>query len=211
MFGIKENFLEYRFHNSPHSSNVKIPALIKSGKRVLDVGCASGYLAERLAQKECQIFGIEIDKKAAGKARKYCQQVIETDVEMVDKLPFSENFFNVIIYSDILEHLRRPDLVLARFSKYLTDDGLIIASIPNIARIEFRLKLALGKFGYQESGILKKDHLRFFTLATAKKMFQEAGYKIVKIDYTGLGSRIRIFPTLFAFQFIIIAQKEKLS
>lgn len=155
------------------------------------------------------MFGIEIDNKGAREARKYCQEVINTDVERIDKLPFSDKLFGVIIYSDILEHLKRPDLVLFKFKRYLADDGLVIASIPNIARIEFRIKLALGKFDYQESGILKKDHLLFFTLSTAKKMFQEAGYKIVKIDYTGLGSRIKIFSTLFAFQFIIVAQKEK--
>jgi len=209
MFEIKENFEEYKFHNSPHSAHVKIPNLIKPGKKVLDVGCASGYTAEILVKKRCQVFGVEIDKKAVREAKKHCKRVINADVERIDKLPFPNNYFDVIIYSDILEHLRRPDLVLSNFKKYLADDGLLIVSIPNIARIELRIDLVLGKFDYQESGILKKDHLRFFTLSTAKKMLQEAGYKIVKIDYTGLGSRIKIFPTLIAFQFIIIALKEK--
>jgi len=209
MFEIKENIEEYQFDPSPHSPHVKILNLVKPGKRVLDVGCASGYLAKRLIKKGCQVFGVEIDKQAAREARKHCQKVINADVERIDKLPFSDKFFDVIIHSDILEHLKRPDLVLIKFKKYLTDDGLVIASIPNIARIEFRLRLALGKFDYQESGILKKDHLRFFTLFSAKKMFQEAGFKITKIDYTGLGSRMRIFPTLLAFQFIIVAQKKK--
>lgn len=206
MFEIGKNIQEYKFDPSPYSPNVKILNLIQPGKKVLDVGCASGYLAEKLAKKGCEVFGIEIDKKAAQEARKYCQKVINADVELIKELPFPEKFFDVIVLSDILEHLKRPDLVLIKFKKYLADDGLVIASIPNIARIEIRLKLALGKFYYQESGILKKDHLRFFTLASAKKLFQETNFKIAKIEPTGLGSRIRIFPTLFAFQFIIVAQ-----
>ncbi|MBU3957243.1 class I SAM-dependent methyltransferase [Patescibacteria group bacterium] len=206
MFEIKENLEEYQFDPSSHSPNVKILNLIKSGKKVLDVGCASGYLAARLVKKKCQVFGIEIDKKAAQKASKHCQKVINDDVELIDKLPFPQNFFDIVVLSDILEHLKRPDLVLIKLKKYLADDGVIIASIPNVARIEIRLKLALGRFDYQESGILKRDHLRFFTLSSAKKMFQEAGFKITKIEPTGLGSRVRIFPTLFAFQFIIVAQ-----
>ena len=209
MFEIKENIREYQFDPSLHSPHVKIFNLVKPGKKVLDVGCASGYLAKRLIKKGCQIFGIEIDKQAAREAEKHCQKVINADVELIDELSFPNKFFDVIIYSDILEHLKRPDLVLMKLKKYLADDGLVIASIPNIARIEFRLRLALGKFDYQESGILKKDHLRFFTLFSVKKMFQEAGFKITKIDYTGLGSRVRIFPRLFAFQFIIVAQKGR--
>jgi methionine biosynthesis protein MetW len=208
MFQIKENLGEYQFDSSPYSPNMKILNLIPPGKKVLDVGCASGYLAKRLNQKDGQVFGIEIDKKATQKARQYCQKVINADVERIEKLPFPNQFFDVIIYSDVLEHLKRPDLVLMKLKKYLSNDGFIIASIPNIARVEIRLKLFLGKFDYQESGILKKDHLRFFNLATAKKMFQEAGLRIIRIEPTGLGSRIRIFPTLFAFQFIIVAQKE---
>jgi len=209
MFKIKKSAQKYKFDPSPHSPNVKILNLIKSNKKVLDIGCSSGYLAEKLNKKNCRVFGIEIDKKAAKKAKKYCQKVINVDVEQIVKLPFPNKFFDIIICSDILEHLRRPDLVLIKIKKYLKDNGLIIASIPNIARVEFRLKLLLGKFDYQESGILQKDHFRFFTLSSIKKLFLELDYKIIKIDYTGLGSRIKIFPTLFAFQFIIVAQKVK--
>jgi 2-polyprenyl-3-methyl-5-hydroxy-6-metoxy-1,4-benzoquinol methylase len=208
MFEIKNNLKEYRFDASPYSPNMIILNLLPAGKKVLDVGCASGYMAARLTKKGCQVYGIEIDREAARKAQRCCRKVVNANVEEVVKLPFSKGFFDVIIYGDILEHLRRPDLVLARFRKYLANGGIVIASIPNIARVENRLRLVLGKFDYQESGIMKEDHLRFFTLETARKMFQETGYKIQKILPTGLGARLRIFPTLFAFQFIVIAKKK---
>lgn len=52
-----------------------------------------------------------------------------------------------------------------------------------------------------------KGHLRFFTLKTASELIESAGYKIKKIEPTGLGSIIRIFPTLLAFQFLFVAEK----
>lgn len=193
------------FNPWPHSPHVKIVDLIEAGKVCLDVGCASGYIARELKRKKCKVYGVEINPELVRKAQKYCVEVLNVDVERV-RLPFKPNQFDVIILSDILEHLVRPDLVLSRLRRYIKPGGYVIASIPNIARIEVRLNLLFGSLEYQKSGILSKSHLRFFTLKSAKNLFKIAGYQIERIDYTGLGSIIRVFPALFAFQFIIIAR-----
>lgn len=114
--------------------------------------------------------------------------------------------------SDVLEHLKRPDLVLIAFKRYLNPGGFVIASILNIERLEFRIRHLLGRFDYGESGILSKGHLRFFTFKTAKGLFEDAGYKIISIDYTGLASKFKIlkkFSTLFAYQFVVIAKPTR--
>lgn len=195
------------FNPWPHSPHVKIINLIEGGKVCLDVGCASGYIARELKKKKCSTYGIEIDPISVCEAQKYCVEVLNVDVEKLEGLPFNwPNKFDVIIFSDILEHLIRPDLVLYRLRRYVKPDGYVIASIPNIARIEIRLKLTFGFFEYRNSGILSKSHLRFFTLKSAKKLFKIAGYQVERVDYTGLGSMIRLLPALFAFQFIMVAR-----
>ena len=105
--------------------------------------------------------------------------------------------------------MKRPDLVLGNLKRYLKPDGFVIASIPNIARLEFRLKLLFGKFNYEESGILSKGHLSFFTRKMAMGLFETSGYKISKIDYTGLGSKFKVLPAWLAFQFIIIGVTDE--
>lgn len=202
------HYEEMRFNPDPHNPHVKIVSRVAPNGKVLDVGCASGYLARELKKKNCVVVGIEINREMAAVARNYCDKVIVTDIEEVVELPIPEKEFDFIILSDVLEHLRRPDLVIIKLKRYLAPDGLLIASIPNIARIEIRLKLLFGKFNYQDTGIMSKVHLRFFTLKTAKDMFKGAGYKIIQMDYTGLGSRFRILPTLFAFQFLLTARVE---
>ena len=73
-----------------------------------------------------------------------------------------EKYFDIIVFADILEHLKEPLEVLKRYKKYLKDDGYIIISIPNIANWKIRFKSLLGRFEYNEYGILDSGHLRFF-------------------------------------------------
>ena len=195
------------FDHSPHQSHIKIINSVLSGSRVLDIGCASGYLAAKLKKKNCSVFGIELDPDFAKQATQYCDKVIVADIENMEEELFSVDYFDVIIFADILEHLKRPDLVLLNLRKYLKTDGIVIASIPNIARLEIRIKLLCGRFDYSDHGILNVGHLRFFTLKTAKELFERTGYSILDVQYTGLGSKFRILPTFLSFQFVFTVRK----
>lgn len=204
-----EDTEKHEFNPSIHSPHVKIIKYVPADSIVLDVGCSWGYIDKELKKKGCSITGVEIDQIAALRARQYCDEIIIGDIEKMRNLPFPKENFDVIIYSDILEHLRRPDLVLINFRTYLKRKGVVIASTPNIGRLEYRIKHLLGNFDYEPSGgILSRTHLRFFTLRTVKELFEKTGYKIVNIDYTGLASKLRILPKLLAFQFLVIATKN---
>ena len=200
---------EHAFNPSPHSPHTKIIKYISDGMAVLDVGCSTGYIGEKLKEKRCYVVGIEIDEAMAEVAKRIYDKVIIGNVDEIRGLPFPDRHFDVIIFSDVLEHLKRPDVILTRFKRYLNPDGFVIASIPNVARLEFRIKMLFGKFDYEESGILSKGHLKFFTFKTVKELFETAGYKIIKVDYTGLGSKFKVLPKLLAFQFLIVASLSK--
>jgi len=183
---------------------------VGKGLRVLDVGCATGYLATRFKANGCYVVGIELNEEMAKVARRYCDEVIIGDVEKTEAHLNIDGVFDVIVFGAILEHLRRPDLTLMKFEKYLSPKGYVVASVPNMARFEVRLKLLFGVFDYDRGpGIYNVGHIRFFTRATAKKLFESAGYKVEKVDYgssvLGRWGLTRIWPTLFADQFIIVA------
>jgi 2-polyprenyl-3-methyl-5-hydroxy-6-metoxy-1,4-benzoquinol methylase len=194
---------------SPHGLHAKIIKWVGENKKVLDVGCATGYLGRELKKKGCYVAGIEIDQEAANKAKKWYDKIVTGDIEQINPLPFPENHFDVVVFSEVLEHLRRPDLVLFKIKKYLLPNGYVVASVPNIARIGVRVRLLVGKFEYENCGILDKTHLRFFTRESFKYLFKSAGYDVVKIDYTGLASKVLLFqllPTLFAYNFVIVGK-----
>jgi len=189
----------------------------------LDVGCGTGHLGKWLREKlDCYVVGIEVDEEAAKIAEKFYDEVIISDVEQLEESKFPKNFFDAIVMADVLEHLKRPDILLIKLKPSLKIEGYAIASIPNISRLEIRIQLLFGKFTYEETGILDKTHLRFFTLNTAKELFQKAEYEVARVDFTGLRSKhsplrrfpgararlLRLFPTLLAYQFIIIARPK---
>lgn len=208
---------KYEFNPDPFSMHTKVVQLTKNGQKVLDVGCADGYLSEKMLYNECEVIGIEIDLEAAENAKKYCKEVICGDAEFIELPEEYEKYFNVMVFADILEHLKDPSAVLERFKKYLKDDGYIIVSLPNISNWRMRFRFLFGNFEYEDKGILDGGHLRFFNEKSAKKLLTDTGYVICKFDLT-VGD-VPIFPGIFhfmgtrwpnflAYQFFIVAKKR---
>jgi len=157
---------------------------IGRGKRVLECGCDTGYVSKVLREDfDCRVTGIEINPEAAEQARAYCEQVIVADLDGFD---FAERLagerFDVILFGDVLEHVRDPWTVLERARDVLEPDGRVIACIPNIAERNVILNLILGRFEYRKKGLLDQTHLRFFTAESARRLLESAGYHIARIE-----------------------------
>jgi len=215
-----------QFNPSPWGGHVKCVHLVGNDKKVLDVGCATGLVAQKLKENHCEITGIELDPAQVGVARDACQEILVGDIEAMD-LALAPSSFDVLLMADVLEHLKDPLGTLRRLSRFLSEDGFLLVVLPNIAHLYFRLKLLIGQFDYQERGTLDKSHLRFFTLKTVKKLVVDAGFEIESIDVTmpnapvslafnkkfsilyKSGYRVaRLWKTMFAFRFIILAKKQ---
>lgn len=192
---------------SPHSPHNIIPQLIRKNTSLLDVGCNTGYLGKVLKIKKVIADGIDINEKALRIAKKFYRKVYKRDLYKA-KLAIDKQFYDYIVFMDVLEHLPRPDLLLKDSLKYLKKNGKIIVSLPNAARLEIRLQLLFGSFTYTKGGIISEDHLRFFSKKSAIEMFDSSGYKVENIIPTGLGHQLKILPTLTAFQFIFVCQKK---
>lgn len=202
----KEVFRKQSYEEA--SLNLDIYSLINPNTVVLDVGCGDGKLGASLKAKNCFRVGIELSADLAEQAKPDYDKLIIADIEELENLPFSDKYFDVIIFADILEHLRYPDDVLVSLRRYLSDEGYILICAPNVANWQARLNLLFGRFDYQP-GILDGGHLRFFTLKTIKALLEKTGYEIV---YLGSRNRVikllgRLYKKLFAYQFIIKAVK----
>ena len=90
------------------------------------------------------------------------------------------------IFGDCLEHLRDPWLLLRRIRSAVDADGCLLACIPNAQHWSVQMRLATGLFRYEDSGLLDRTHVRWFTRVTMIEMFQQAGWRIE----AGLSRRI---------------------
>ncbi len=168
----------YSFDPNPNRPQMKMISLVGEGKRVLDVGCSDGWLSQRMSENGCDVVGIEVDRESAQRAAKYCTNVISQDVETLVDLPYPREHFDVILFGDVLEHLRDPLGTLRKLKGWLKEGGQVICSIPNVAHLYVRLKLLFGRWDYENSGLMDRTHLRFFTMNTAIKLIEDAGLSI---------------------------------
>jgi SAM-dependent methyltransferase len=153
---------------------------IPAGAHVLDVGCAGGRVARPLREKGCIVTGIERDPVLAEKARRYCVEVIQGDMEDPQVLARIGGPFDYVVLSDILEHLVWPEHLLKAMHSKLSQAGRVLAAIPNVLVWHTRKEFLLGRFDYQDSGTLDRTHLRFFTPKTARQLVEASGYRIVE-------------------------------
>jgi 2-polyprenyl-3-methyl-5-hydroxy-6-metoxy-1,4-benzoquinol methylase len=157
--------------------------LIAPGKTVLELGPATGRVTRVLSERGCRVVAVEQDGTMAPKLERYCSRVIVADVERLslDEV-FGEQRFDVILAGDFFEHLAHPLELLRELKRYLSEEGYVVASIPNIAHGSVRLSLLQGKFEYKDVGILDRTHLRFFTLESILHLFTDAGFAIVDVQ-----------------------------
>jgi len=84
--------------------------------------------------------------------------------------------------ADVLEHLRRADIVLRRLKDLLEPGGSLILSVPNIAHWTTRVGLLMGRFEPEDKGILDSNHVRFFTRRSISRLLRENHYEITQFE-----------------------------
>ncbi|MCU7917776.1 MAG: glycosyltransferase [Candidatus Thiodiazotropha sp. (ex Epidulcina cf. delphinae)] len=175
--------LDLRVENNSHTQLVR---RIPPGSRVLELGCATGYMSDYLRrERDCYVVGVEIDRAMARKAKSVCDRVIVGDVQKGHWLKsLGDERFDIITCADILEHLRDPIGLLKTLPKLLNHDGRLLASLPNGAHAALRLELLEGRFTYEDTGLLDRTHLHLFTYHSLRELFIRGGFRVEELSYT---------------------------
>lgn len=168
------------FDPTPGSTHNLVLQQVPPKSRVLEFGPATGYMSEVLTTRlDCSVVGIEISPEAAELARAHCDEVIVGDADTLDfEEAFGERRFDAVLFADVLEHLRDPGSVLERIRPLLAEDGIVVASVPNIAHGSVRLALLTGEFRYRRVGLLDDTHLHFMTRETLQELFEGSGFLV---------------------------------
>jgi len=170
--------------NNPHSYALQMTG---SGQRVLEVGCSVGHVTEHLVAAGNTVVGVEIDPDAAAAARDFADRVhvIDLDVSLLTEVERDE--FDVIVFGDVLEHLRRPERALVDACSLLASGGRVIISVPNVAHIDVRLMLLEGRWEYQSTGLMDATHLRWFTKASLRELLRDVGLVAIRLERVRIG------------------------
>jgi 2-polyprenyl-3-methyl-5-hydroxy-6-metoxy-1,4-benzoquinol methylase len=149
-------------------------------RRVLDLGCSTGWLAGALKQRgEVEVVGIEREPAYAAIAEKRCDRVVVGDVEDV---PPDLGRFDCLVAADVLEHLVDPWSALEAYVRLLDPGCRAIVSLPNAAHWTTFAALARGSWPRRPEGIHDATHLRWFTLRDAVELCEGAGLRVEHVE-----------------------------
>lgn len=213
--------IQLDLERSAGTSHAYLVEMVGANKRVLDVGCDTGYLGEALEALGNVTSGFEIDEKTAEAARQRLSRVEVGDLESTDLVAiFGAASFDVVVFGDVLEHLRDPLPTLRASRRLLAPGGSVLISTPNVAHGDVRLALLEGNFRYNQLGILDVTHTRFFTRASIVELLHDAGFVLVDLRRTqaplfgteiqvqeenfdpALVARLRADPEATTYQFV---------
>jgi SAM-dependent methyltransferase len=184
---------------------------IGNGDKILDLGCAEGPYAHLFTEKnEC--YGFDGCSK----------RLLLNKNNALDKgynvllsgnglfLPFNDQFFDIVICTEVIEHVTETRQMIAEINRVLKKEGKLILSTPNLTSLGNRIGMILGKglrfniFGilrndiyplesWREGGITKKEcsfssirypeqplHVRFFTFESVRIFLNQCGFRVQK-------------------------------
>lgn len=222
-FDIQRDDIDYEAKFDYISSHTMALDAVSEGSKVLDLACGSGFLANALQNKKCQVTGIDMKPANVNNFTRF----ILLDLDL-GELPENLGAYDYILALDCIEHLKNPEVFLNELrAKYFSSAMKIICTTANIAFVPVRLGLLLGAFNYGRFGILDFTHKRLFTFKSFKQLFLQEDYIILKIkgipapypkalghnliSFTLLKLNnllIRIAPTLFSYQIYIEAKMK---
>ena len=177
-----ERLIDFADRNDTHARMIE---MVGTGKKVVDFGCWTGFVARELKKRGCYVTGIEIDPEAAEEARSVCDRVIVADLDTIDlSAALQGEEYDVGLFGDVIEHLKEPAGLLAQMRDMLSSGGYIVVSVPNIAHASIRLMLLQGRFDYEDIGILDDTHLKYYTRRSIGDLLEACGYIVDVMSWT---------------------------
>jgi len=157
--------------------------------RFLDIGCATGYMINKIAQdSDWQVYGVELSEHPVTFAREVLglQNVIHGDLFSVN---YNDDFFDYINISDVLEHVPNPREFLQECRRILKPDGYIQLEVPN-GHNDSRGLINYNK-QFNEAGCHASGHVFFFQKATLLYLFDQIGFDVVRARTMGIKNGLR--------------------
>jgi SAM-dependent methyltransferase len=174
---VNEGLVRELQHASPNSA---------ARGRILDVGCGRGQLGEVARALGWEVWGVESSDEACDAAERRLDRVIRADLNDHDgvRRATGGTSFDGLVFSDVLEHLYDPRTVLERYLELAKPDAYVFVSVPNAVAWTNRLQWALGNVRYDDTGIMDRTHVRFFTFASARELVEASGCTVERVSST---------------------------
>jgi 2-polyprenyl-3-methyl-5-hydroxy-6-metoxy-1,4-benzoquinol methylase len=175
---------------------------VDSGLRVLDIGCNNGFIGEMLIKNGNEVYGVDIGRAKVHKAIARGLKARVVDIENND-LPYKANYFDIILLTDVIEHVFDTDMLINKIYRVLKHGGKLLITTPNVASLARRFMLLLGFNPFLEYSTSFIDfvpspvgHIRYYTHSDLRRQLERHHFQNVRTK----GDRVNFL--LFSSPFI---------
>ncbi|MBT3423957.1 MAG: methyltransferase domain-containing protein [Bacteroidetes bacterium] len=211
-----------------------VKSINRSNVKILDIGCGNGNISFQMAKTGATVIGIDQSEDAIERAQSNFNHENLTFVQSKVEEYQSHYKFDIIICSEILEHLVDPEIILIKLTEALKEDGMLIVTVPNgygprelfitqpvqwinskdnlLTKILRSIKSVLGYTGYtSQSDADDLIHYQFFTIKRITRLISK--YSMHRIDLKSsnfisgmfpFSLLVRLIPSLEKFDCFII-------
>lgn len=164
---------------------LKLIQKYKISGKLLDIGCSIGTFMDVARKKSWEVFGIDLSKASID----YCKKELKLNAKQgkLEDMKFPSGSFDVIIMSDLLEHVPSPVSTLEEASRILKKNGLLFITTPNIGSITAKL------MGTRWIHLKPREHIYYFTPKTIEKALSKIGFQLIECKSLG---RVRNLKTI---------------
>ncbi len=160
---------------------------LQSVRRICDLGCGNGYISGLLASRGYEVVGIDASESGTTIAReryphaRFIRSLI--DETLCQRLGLDQ--FDLVISSDVIEHMYRPSDLLATAASALKPGGELLLGTPYHGYLK-NLALALsGKLDSHFNVVDDGGHIKFFSVKTLSQLVTNHGFKDLTFTYYG--------------------------
>lgn len=177
---------------------LKLAEAIVSGRKVLDVGAATGFFLDIAKKRGWDTYGVEISEYATLESQKRGHKVEKVNFP---DLPSSDKY-NLVTMWDVLEHVNNPNSYIAKASNILDSDGVLLINTIDSRSLWARL---LGRRWHL---IVPPEHLFYFSKKSLIKLLENNGFTIESISKPSKKFTLSyIFKMLYKWQSFILWKK----
>lgn len=175
--GVKKNMLQRYWH-----TNKLVEVILAIRKRkispenILDMGCASGWFLSKIAKvfKDSDCYGIDVYKEAVDFGKKKYKKITFRK-EDIHNVSYKSNSFDVIICTEVLEHVVDPLQVLKEIKRLLRRNGVAVIEMDTG---NFLFRAIWYWWTHLRHGVWEDAHIHAFNAKKLEKLIRKSGLLI---------------------------------
>ncbi len=161
-----------------------------ASSQVCDIGCGNGYLAAELGKRGFRVTGVDASASGIEVARRHYETgnvrfvCANLDSGAIDK-PARDGMFDIVVSSDVVEHLYRPSALVRAAARLLRPGGLLVLGTPYHGYLKNLAISLLGQWDRHHTVSWDGGHIKFFSVRMLRQLVEGNGFSVTGFHFHG--------------------------